>query len=90
MSMKNSSDTIGNRTRDLPTCIPVPQLTATPRIPCTTDDRFQPQVSSNRNVIYKVALSSGVPRIFFLGGGGSTSSVEDRGQIERGSGDGSP
>ena len=25
MSMKNSNDTIGNRTRDLPTCSPVPQ-----------------------------------------------------------------
>ena len=31
---------------------------------------------------------SGVPRIFF--GGGSTNSVEDRGQRERGSGSGSP
>ena len=28
MSMKNSSDTIGNRTRDLPTCSAVPQPTA--------------------------------------------------------------
>jgi len=25
MSMKNSSDTIGNRTRDLPTCSAVPR-----------------------------------------------------------------
>ena len=32
---------------------------------------------------------SGVPRNFF-GGGGSTNSVEDRGQRERGSGGGSP
>ena len=32
---------------------------------------------------------SGVPRIFF-GGGGSTNSVEDRGERERGSGGGSP
>ena len=31
------------------------------------------------------------PGIFFLGGeGGSTNSVEDRGERERGSGDGSP
>ena len=30
MSMKNSSDTIGNRTRDLPTCSIVPQATALP------------------------------------------------------------
>ena len=28
MSMKNSNDTIGNRTRDLPTCSAVPQPTA--------------------------------------------------------------
>jgi hypothetical protein len=31
--MKNSSDTIGKRTRDLPACIAVPQLTAPPRAP---------------------------------------------------------
>jgi len=31
MSMKNSNDTIGNRTRDLPTCSAVPQTTALPR-----------------------------------------------------------
>ena len=29
--MKNSSDTIGNRTRDLPACSAVPQLDAPPR-----------------------------------------------------------
>ena len=29
--MKNSSDTIGNRTRDLPACSAVPQPTAPPR-----------------------------------------------------------
>ena len=33
MSMKNSSDTIGNRTRDLLACSAVPQPTAPPRIP---------------------------------------------------------
>ena len=33
ISMKNSSDTIGNRTRDLPTCSAVPQPTALPRAP---------------------------------------------------------
>ena len=31
MSMKNCNDTIGNRTRDLPTCSAVPQPTALPR-----------------------------------------------------------
>ena len=30
-SMKNSNYTIGNRTRDLPACSAVPQLTAPPR-----------------------------------------------------------
>ena len=33
MSMKNSNDTIGNRTRDLPACSSVPQPTAPPRTP---------------------------------------------------------
>jgi hypothetical protein len=31
--MKNSNDTIGNRTRDLPTCSAVPQPNALPRAP---------------------------------------------------------
>ena len=31
MSMKNSSDTIGNQTRDFPVCSLVPQPTAPPR-----------------------------------------------------------
>ena len=33
MSMKNSSDAIGNRTRDLPNFSAVPQPTAPPRAP---------------------------------------------------------
>jgi hypothetical protein len=33
MSMKNSNDTIGNRTRDLPACSAVPQPTAPQRSP---------------------------------------------------------
>jgi hypothetical protein len=32
MSMENSSDTIGNRTRDLPFCSTVPQLTVPPEL----------------------------------------------------------
>jgi len=32
MSMKNSNDTIGNRTRDLPVCSALPQPTTPPRI----------------------------------------------------------
>jgi hypothetical protein len=35
-SIKNSNDTIGNRTRDLPACSAVPQPTAQPRVPCAT------------------------------------------------------
>jgi hypothetical protein len=31
--MKNSNETIGNRTRDLPACSAVPQPTAPPRAP---------------------------------------------------------
>jgi hypothetical protein len=34
--MKNSSNTIGNRTRDLPTCSAVPQPTALPRAPVSS------------------------------------------------------
>jgi len=33
--MKNSNDTIGNRTSDLPACSAVPQPTAPPRAPGT-------------------------------------------------------
>jgi hypothetical protein len=33
MSMKNSNDTIGNRTRELPACSAVHQQTAPPRAP---------------------------------------------------------
>ena len=48
-SMKNSNDTIGNRTRDLPTCSAVSQPTALPRVP-----RFKekvcakPQITNSR------------------------------------------
>jgi hypothetical protein len=38
----------------------------------------------------ELAQDSGVPSYFVRGSGGSTNSVEDRGQSERGSGDGSP
>jgi len=36
MSTKNSNDTIGNRTRDLPACSTVPQPTAPPCPPTVT------------------------------------------------------
>jgi hypothetical protein len=37
MSMKNSNDTIRNRTRNLPACSTVPQPTAIPRATCSTE-----------------------------------------------------
>ena len=42
MSMKNSSETIGNRTRDLPACNAVPKPTAPPRIQTSdeTDTKY--------------------------------------------------
>jgi len=39
--MKKSSDTIGNRTRDLPACSAVPQPTAPPRAPITSQYLFK-------------------------------------------------
>ena len=39
MSMKNSNDTIGNRTRDLPVCSTVPQPTSSPRNPSYSNTR---------------------------------------------------
>jgi hypothetical protein len=38
LSLKNSGDSIGNRTRDLPACSAVPQTTAPPRIHYNNDD----------------------------------------------------
>jgi hypothetical protein len=37
MSMKNSNDTIGNRTRDFPVCSAVLQPTPPPSVPCLTE-----------------------------------------------------
>jgi len=39
--MKNSIDTIGNRTRDLPACSAVPQPTALPRAPALNTQEGQ-------------------------------------------------
>ena len=57
MSIKNSNDTIGNRTRDLPTCSAVPQPTALPR---------GPQLHSNNRVIKKNFLSLRRPEKFTI------------------------
>jgi hypothetical protein len=48
--MKNSSDTIGNRTRDIPTCSEVPQQTAPPGAPKT---KLELEYNhKHRNVLY--------------------------------------
>jgi hypothetical protein len=45
MSMKNSNDTIGNRTRDLPTCSAVPQPTAPPLVLISVRDWDNPKAT---------------------------------------------
>ena len=54
MSMKNSNDTIGNRTRDLPACSAVPQPAA-PHLdvePEALKQTFQRHINNNNNNIY--------------------------------------
>ena len=46
MSMKNCSDTIGNRTRDLPACSAVPQPTTPPRAPAKKLSASQKEIFS--------------------------------------------
>ena len=41
MSMKNSNDTIGNRTRNLPACSAVPQPTAPPLAPIMFGEKYK-------------------------------------------------
>jgi hypothetical protein len=58
MSMKNPKDTIGNQTRDLPTCSAVPQPTALPAA-CPgkvrqTPIKFDVHESVHRDTIMKV------------------------------------
>jgi len=48
--MKNSNDTIGNRTRDLPTCSAVPQPTALSRAPYLMYTSFGIHSSPSFNV----------------------------------------
>jgi hypothetical protein len=51
MSIQNSTDTIGNRTRDLPACCAVPQLAAPPR-GCSADSKPIWFVTSDRIVSF--------------------------------------
>ena len=57
MPIKNSSDTIGNRTRDLPYCSAVPKLTAPPRVP-------HPLIK--RGIICRLARSHKMPITFVM------------------------
>ena len=73
MSMKNSNDTIGNRTRDLPTCSAVPEPTAPPRTPLTHRDKTpnfsvtQLHRSLLRHAfLYKQRLQTRAHRRFYL------------------------
>jgi len=50
MSMENSTDNIGNRTRDLPTCRSVPQPTALPR--AATNNWNLPKMERNHMTLY--------------------------------------
>jgi hypothetical protein len=53
MSIKNSNDIIGNRTRDLPACIAVPQPTAPPLTPACELDLFKFIVFHRKtNILY--------------------------------------
>jgi hypothetical protein len=49
MSMKNSSETIGNRTRDLTACSALLQPTAPPRAPSDNFTRTNNNNSNNNN-----------------------------------------
>jgi len=55
MSTKNSDDTFGNRTRDLPACSPVPQPTAPPRAPNILDEYFK--CEAPHGAIFSILLS---------------------------------
>jgi len=54
MSMKNSNNTIGNRTRDLGTCSPMPQPTALPSAPVS---KIIPEIRSDLFLSRSVQLS---------------------------------
>jgi len=60
MSLKNSSDTIGNQTRDLPACSALPQPTALLRAP----NYEVIHVKYNENVSVLLSQLSGMQNIF--------------------------
>jgi hypothetical protein len=56
LAMKNSNDTIGNRTRDLPACSAVPQPTAPPRAPTVWVTSQYPEQNNKYVRIFRSAL----------------------------------
>jgi hypothetical protein len=56
MSMKNSNDTIGNRTRDLQACSTVPQQIAPPRAPIILVVMYNIRLISRRSEFLLVEL----------------------------------
>jgi hypothetical protein len=50
MSMKNSNDTIGNRTRDLPASSAVPQPAAPPRAPFFNNIKEDKLTTMNKEI----------------------------------------
>jgi hypothetical protein len=54
MSTKNSNDTIGNRTRDLPACRAVPQQTAPLRAPSVMDMKEKYRLGDKRTWCYNI------------------------------------
>jgi len=53
--MKNSSDTIGNQIRDLPTCRAVPQPTALPRCIIVLITRHASRISFFNMLLYDLS-----------------------------------
>jgi hypothetical protein len=66
MSKKNSNDTIGNRSRDLPACSAVPQPTAAPRAPKReiTTGSSKPQETDEQSTFTSVDYI--FPFLFFV------------------------
>jgi hypothetical protein len=57
--MKNSNDTIGNRTRDVPACGAVPQPPATPRADYVIPTPYQRKVLHRILILAVLALNPG-------------------------------
>jgi len=71
MSMKNSSDTIGNRTRDLTACSAVPQPTAPQRTPITNNNNNNNNNNNMALIIQGAASRLSHPRLLVTLNGGT-------------------